>query len=123
MVSARRPPKMMALIGTPLGSFTSGASIGLPAMGAAKRLLGCATFSFDCGVQRFPRQSRHSAGGSPSLPSHHTSPSGVRPTFVKMVSRDMAAMALGLDLEFVPGTTPKYPDSGLIAQSRPSGPG
>src|SRR2546423_1494171 len=120
MVSARRPPKMMALIGTPCGSFTSGASIGLLIIGAVKRLFACAAFSFDSGVQRLPRQSTHSAGGGPSLPSHHTSPSAVRPTLVKMVSWDMQAMAFGLDLEFVPGATPKYPDSGLMACNRPS---
>src|SRR3954470_5802816 len=123
MVSARRPPKIIALMGTPSGLLTSGASIGLLIMGAAKRLFGCATLSFESGVQRFPRQSRQSAGGGPSLPSHQTSLSGVRPTFVKMVSRAMEAIAFGLDLEFVPGTTPKYPDSGLIAYRRPPAPG
>src|SRR5262245_48796524 len=98
---------MIALIGTPLGSCASRASIGLLTIGAAKRLLGCAAFSFDSGVQRLPRQSRHSVGGGPSLPSHQMSPSGSNATFVKIVFRDIAAMAFGFDFEFVPGTTPK----------------
>src|SRR5258708_5837226 len=123
MVSARRPPKMMALMGTPFGSFASFASIGLLFIGAAKRLLACAAFSFESGVHLLPRQSRHSSGTGPSFPSHQTSPSGVRATFVKMVSRAMVLTALGLDFEFVPGTTPKYPASGLMAYRRPSGPG
>src|ERR1051325_601041 len=106
---------MIALIGTPFGSCASGASIGLLTIGAAKRLFGWAAFSFEAGVQRLPRQSSNSAGGESSLPSHHRSPSGVSPTFVKIVLRDIAAIALGLDFELVPGTTPKYPNSGLIA--------
>src|SRR3954463_6306371 len=36
-----------------------------------------------------------------------------------MVSWLIAAMALGLVFSFVPGTTPKYPASGLIARTRP----
>src|SRR5487761_2045374 len=107
MVSARRPPKMMALIGTPCGSFAMGSSEGLLIIGAAKREFGCAAFSLEAGVHLWPRQSRHSLGTGPSLPSHQTSPSGVRATFVKMVSRWMVCTAVGLDLEFVPGTTPK----------------
>src|SRR5882672_1025319 len=107
MVSARRPPKMIALIGTPCGSLAIGSSEGLLIIGAAKRLLACAAFSFESGVHLLPRQSRHSFGTSPSLPSHQTSPSGVSATFVKIVSRAMVCTAVGLDLEFVPGTTPK----------------
>src|SRR5450432_2695616 len=107
MVSARRPPKMIALIGTPFGSLASGSSEGLLIMGAAKRELGCAAFSFESGVHLLPRQSRHSFGTGPSLPSHQTSPSGMSPTFVKMVSRPVVFTAVGFDLELVPGTTPK----------------
>src|ERR1700733_10390316 len=81
-VVARRPPKISALIGTPLGSLASGASAGLFRIGAAKRLLGWAAFSFEAGVQGRPCQSRHCAGGSPSLPSHQTSPSGASATLV-----------------------------------------
>src|SRR5271166_541434 len=114
---------MMALMGTPCGSSARGSSDGLLAMGAAKRELGCAAFSLESGVHLCPRQSRHSLGTGPSLPSHQTSPSGVSATLVNIVSRRMVCTAVGLDLEFVPGTTPKYPASGLIAYSRPSGPG
>jgi len=107
MVSLRRPPKIIALIGTPWGSFASGASSGLLAIGAVKRLLGCAAFSRESGVHLFPFQSRHSRGGEPSLPSHQTSRSGVSATFVKMVSWEIISTAAGLDCELVPGTTPK----------------
>src|ERR1700743_1513806 len=102
MVSARRPPKMMALMGTPSGELASGSSDGLFTMGAAKREFGCAAFSLEPGVHLLPRQSRHSLGTSPSLPSHQTSPSEVSATLVKMVSRWMVLTAMGLDLEFVP---------------------
>ncbi len=57
------------------------------------------------------------------IPSHHTSPSGVTPTLVKMVFLRMVAMALGFVLILVPGATPKYPYSGLMAYSLPSLPG
>src|SRR5258708_10807743 len=107
MVSARRPPKMMALIGTPSGELAFGSSMGLFVIGAAKRELACAAFSFESGVHLLPRQSRHSCGTGPSLPSHQTSPSGVSATLVKIVSRRMVCTAVGLDFEFVPGTTPK----------------
>jgi hypothetical protein len=64
-----------------------------------------------------------SGGGSGVMPSHHTSPSGVRATLVKMVLDLIVAIAVGLDFSDVPGATPKNPASGLIACSRPSGPG
>src|SRR5688500_6749106 len=86
-VSERRPPKMMALMGTPAGSFASGANIGLFAAGVVKRLFGCAAEVLDSGVHRLPCQSRHSVGTGPSLPSHQTSRSGVSATFVYIVSR------------------------------------
>src|SRR5437660_72658 len=114
---------MMALTSTPFGSFHAGSRAGLLVMGAVNRLLGCAalrpTVSAISGVQCWPVQSTHSRGGSSVLPSHHTSPSGSRATLVKIVSCDIARRALGLVLAFVPGTTPKYPFSGLIARSRP----
>src|SRR6218665_2095352 len=121
-VLERRPPKMMAEMGTPMGSLALGLSAGLFPMGAVKRLLGCAAFS---GLPRFqgrPCQSVSSSGTSPSMPSHHTSPSAVMATLVKSVSRDTQAMALGLLLVLVPGATPKSPARGLLAQRRPSGP-
>src|SRR6266496_6317067 len=98
---------MIAEMGTPSGLSTSGARAGLLRIGAVKRLLGCAHFSLETGVHLSPRQSRHSLGGSPSLPSHHTSPSAVSPTLVKRVSFSINFIALGFDRRFVPGTTPK----------------
>ncbi len=57
------------------------------------------------------------------MPSHHTSPSSVSATFVKMTFSRSIAMALALVFSLVPGATPKQPASGLIAYSRPSLPG
>src|SRR5271168_1933253 len=102
IVVARRPPKMIAEIGTPFGSSASGATAGLFLIGAAKRLFGCAAFSFDSGVHGRPCQSSASAGGGPSLPSHQISPSGSSATFVNSVSRDIDRIAFGFDLKFVP---------------------
>src|ERR1700723_238082 len=123
MVVARRPPKMIALIGTPSGDSQFGSIVGHCEAGAVKRELGCAAFapvSFAiCGVHTLPRQSIHSAGGSSVMPSHHTPPSGVIAVLVKMVLRANAAMALGLVLFDVPGATPKNPASGLMARRRP----
>src|SRR4051812_26586997 len=108
-VVARRPPKMIAEMGTPPGSSANLEREGLLLIGAVKRELGCAAFSGDAGVQRSPFQSMSSGGGG-SLPSHHTSPlSGVRATLVKMVSLPIVAMALWFDCSLVPGATPKYP--------------
>ena len=87
-----------------------------------KRLFGCAAGSPLAGVHGRPRQSVHAAGGSDS-PSHQTVPPGISATLVKMASRLSMATAFGFDRSLVPGATPKKPASGLIAQSRPSGPG
>src|SRR5713101_341856 len=123
MVVGRRPPKMIALIGTPLGSSQAGSMVGHCEAGAVKRALGCAALApvslAICGVHFFPCQSRHSAGGSSVIPSHHTPPSGVSATLVKMVLRESVAMALGLVLTEVPGATPKNPVSGFMARRRP----
>src|SRR5579864_3903584 len=119
MVVARRPPKMMALIGTPSGASQAGSMVGHCEAGAVKRELGCAAFapvSFAiAGVQGLPCQSRHSAGGTLVMPSHQTPPSGVSATFVKMELRASVAIALGFVFAEVPGATPKNPASGLIA--------
>src|SRR6202051_3772124 len=100
MVVARRPPKISALIGTPSGASQAGSMVGHCEAGAVKRELGCAALapvSFAiCGVHRLPFQSRHSAGGSGVMPSHHPPPSGVNATFVKIVFRDSVAIAFGL---------------------------
>jgi hypothetical protein len=106
-VLERRPPKMRAEMGTPMGSFALALRTGLLEAGAVKRLLGCAAFSVLPFFQGRPCQSVSSSGTSPSMPSHHTSPSAVMATLVKMVSRATEAIALGLLLELVPGATPK----------------
>src|SRR5512141_3129118 len=123
MVVARRPPKISALKGTPSGASHAGSIVGHFDAGAVKRELGCAALApvslAICGVQRLPFQSRHSAGGSSVMPSHHTPPSGVNATLVKIVLRASVDMALGLVFTEVPGATPKNPASGLMARSRP----
>src|ERR1700730_6901477 len=121
-VVARRPPNRIAEIGTPAGSSHSGAMIGHWSAGVVNRELGCAAGSGESGVQSRPFQSVRCAGGSSVRPSHHTSPSSVRATLVKMLLPHMAATALALVFMPVPGATPKKPASGLIAYSRPSGP-
>ena len=50
---------------------------------------------------------------------HHTPPSSVMATLLKIVSLNMVAMATGLLARLVPGATPKNPFSGLIALSWP----
>src|SRR5579862_4708514 len=123
MVVARLPPKIKAWIGTPLGSSHAGSIVGHCEAGAVNRALGCAAFTPlvlpISGVQQLPCQSWHSAGGSSVIPSHHTPPSGVNATFVKIVLRASVAMALGLVFFDVPGATPKNPASGLIARKWP----
>src|SRR5215813_9220197 len=98
MVSLRRPPKMIALIGTPSPFSKSGSSTGLLRHGAVKREFGCAALSFEAGVQSLPRQSIACSGGGPSLPSHQTSPSSVSATFVKSESCALDFIAFGFDL-------------------------
>src|SRR5437016_7330831 len=111
---------MIALIGTPSGFSQSGSIVGHCEAGAVKRAFGCAAFtpvSFAIsGVHLLPCQSRHSAGGSSVMPSHHTPPSGVSATFVKIELRESVAIAFGLVFAEVPGATPKKPASGLIAR-------
>src|ERR1700737_407970 len=123
MVLARRPPKMMALMGTPVGSSQAASIVGHCEAGAVNRALGCAAlapvFLAISGVHFLPCQSRHSAGGSSVMPSHQTPPSGVSATFVKIEFRASVAMAFGLVFFEVPGVTPKNPVSGLIARKRP----
>ena len=55
-------------------------------------------------------------------PSHHTSPSSRRATFVKIVLPQRVSMAVRLVSGPVPGATPKKPASGLMARNRPSRP-
>src|SRR5579864_5117456 len=123
-VEARRPPNKIAEIGTPAGSSHSGAITGHWSAGVVNRALGWAAGSpeADPGVQSRPFQSIRCAGGSSVRPSHHTSPSSVRATLVKMLLPHMAATALALVFGPVPGATPKNPVSGLMAYRRPSEP-
>jgi hypothetical protein len=82
--------------------------------------LGCAAgLEHLAGVHGFPRQSVHRRGFCFVIPSHHTPPSSVSATLLKMVSLKMVAMAMGLLAMLVPGATPKNPFSGLIALSWP----
>src|SRR6476660_8287547 len=97
---------MIALTGTPCGSSHAGSIVGHCDAGAVKREFGCAAFRPQSGVQFCPVQSTRCAGGSPN-PSHHTSPSSVRATFVKMVLARIDDIAFGLLCHDVPGATPK----------------
>src|ERR671918_2987041 len=92
---ARRPPKRIAEIGTPLGSSHSGAIDGHCDAGAVKRALGWAAGASEAGVQSLSRQSI-AWGGGDDRPSHQTSPSSVRATLVKIELPDSVATALGL---------------------------
>src|ERR1700722_8936585 len=113
MVVERRPPKMKAEMETPSGDSQSASMVGHWLAGAVKRPLGWAAVApvalAISGVQRWPRQSMHSAGGVSVMPSHQTPPSGVSPTLVKIEFFASVAMALGLVFTEVPGATPKNP--------------
>src|SRR5690348_6455528 len=113
----------MALIGTPAGSSQAGSMEGHCDAGDVKRAFGCAAVApvalAISGVQRSPRQSMHSRGGSSVIPSHQTPPSGVSATLVKIVFWETVAMAFGFVFAEVPGATPKKPVSGLIARKQP----
>src|SRR5215475_5048658 len=123
MVVALRPPKIIACSGTPFGSSQAGSIVGHCEAGAVNRALGCAAFAPVCeaisGVHFLPCQSVHSAGGSSVMPSHHTPPSGVSATFVKIVFFESAAIAFGFVFAEVPGATPKNPASGFNARNVP----
>src|SRR4051812_8411338 len=123
MVVARRPPKMIALIGTPFGSSQAGSIVGHWEAGAVKRAFGCAAFAPGClansGVHGLPCQSVSWGGSSDVMPSRQTPPSGVSATLVKIVFFASVAIAFGLVPFEVPGATPKKPASGLMACRRP----
>src|SRR5690242_5870486 len=114
---ARRPPKMIAEIGTPVGESNSGEMQGHCLAGAVNRLLACAAGLTPS--QGWPFQSMRPAGGSLVSPSHHGVLSGASATLVKIEFERRLASALGLVFSFVPGATPKNPASGLMAQRRP----
>src|SRR5258708_5829205 len=106
-VVARRPPKMIAEIGTPFGSSACGDQAGLLRIGVVKRLFGCAALSFESLLHGRPCQSSIPSVGGTSIPSHHTSPSAVIATLVKIESCSTIFIALKFDFALVPGATPK----------------
>src|SRR6516162_8608544 len=103
---------MKAETGTPCGSSAAESITGHWLIGAVKRAFGCAATRPLLGVQSWPVQSIRCAGGVFVISSHHTSPSSVIATLVKMVLARIDAIAFGLDASLVPGATPKKPDSG-----------
>ncbi len=116
-VVERRPPNTKASIATPSGFSQSGSIAGHCVAATVKRAFGCAALRPalpSAGVQSLPCQSSRCAGGS-LMPSHHTSPSSVSATLVKMTFSRSVAIALGLVFSLVPGATPKKPASGLMA--------
>ena len=110
-------------MGTPFGFSQSESIQGDCDAGTVKRELGCAAGLPDVESHFCPRQSVKFFGGSLVIPSHHTSPSSVTATLVKIVFLEIVFMALGLLFILVPGATPKYPASGLMAYNFPSLPG
>src|SRR5512146_669245 len=101
MVLLRRPPKRIAEIGTPRGSFAYRESFLLLLSGTVKRLFGCAAGSFEPTFHGRPRQSMRSVDGL-SMPSHQMSMSGVSATLVKIVSCFTMSIAFGFVWSFVP---------------------
>src|SRR5436309_8148702 len=99
MSACRRPPKRIALMGTPSGLCHAGEMEGHWVAGTVNRLFGCAAGSPLAGVQGRPRQSRAFAGGGSSCPSHQTVPSGRSATLVKMVFRWIVLIAAGFVFE------------------------
>src|SRR5690349_23559293 len=114
---------MNASTGTPPGSSHLGSIDGHRAADTVKRAFGCAAGRPQPGADSFPVQSVSFGGGSLVMPSHHTSPSGVSATLVKIVSALIVSMQLGFVSQPVPGATPKKPASGLMARSEPSAEG
>src|SRR5271165_4269775 len=97
MVVARRPPKTMALMGTPSGFSQAGSRHGHWAAGAVKRAFGWAEGRPQSGVQLWPCQSVRWPGATLVIPSHQTSPSSVKATLVKIVFARIESMAFGLE--------------------------
>src|SRR5918992_3163304 len=111
-VVERRPPKTNAEIGTPAGCAQAGSIDGHCDAGTVKRAFACAArrpFFPSAGVHGFPCQSVSCAGGSSVMPSHHTSPSGVMATLVKITFARNVFIAFGLVCSEVPGATPNKP--------------
>src|SRR4029077_14900053 len=119
-VVLRRPPNRIAENGTPRGASHSGASVGHCEIGVQYREFGWAALTSESGVQSLPFQSIRCCG-STSRPSQPTSLSYATPTLVNTVfPASTVFIAFGFDDQLVPGATPKKPNSGLTAYSRPS---
>src|SRR5438552_14026063 len=115
IVLGRRPPKRIAESGTPSGFCQSGSRTGHCEAGAVNREFGCAALRPQSDVHFLPSQSTAVAGAGMPESSHHTSPSGVSATLVKMLFAANVSTAFGFDFLDVPGATPKKPVSGFIA--------
>src|ERR1041384_4596085 len=119
MVLARRPPKMMAPMGTPSGSSQDGSMVGHCDAGAVNLAFGCAALRpvslAISGVHTLPCHAIHSFGGSSVMPSHQTPPSGVSATLVKIVFLASVAIALGFVFAEVPGATPQNTASCVVS--------
>src|SRR5689334_1424758 len=94
-VEERRPPKIKAEIGTPLGSSQFGSSDGHCSAETVKREFGCAAARPQPGVHSLPCQSMRRGGGSLVISSHQTSPSGVNATLVKITFLPSMRIAFG----------------------------
>mmetsp|Transcript_25301 Transcript_25301/g.63430 ORF Transcript_25301/g.63430 Transcript_25301/m.63430 type:complete len:210 (+) Transcript_25301:676-1305(+) len=118
-VEERRPPNMMASMGTPSGLSHCGSITGHWRAGTVNLELGWAA-STASPLNHSRRSHDVSRSGGGDMPSHHTSLSSVMATLVKSVLRLMVCMQLGLVFMDVPGATPKKPFSGLMARRVPS---
>jgi len=121
ITEGRRPPKSMALIGTPRRVF--------PLRGDHRALAGRR------GEPRVGMRGLAPAVRRPGPPQpvdercrllvghllHQTSPFGAMAQLVKIECRPSVSIALAFDFMLVPGATPKNPASGLMACRRPSG--
>ncbi len=91
---ARRPPKIMAEMGTPIGSSNFGLMLGHCDAATVKREFGCAALPVLS--QGLPCQSIMPAGGFLSFPSHQGTPFPSTATLVKIVLWVMVFIAFGL---------------------------
>src|SRR5436305_15321747 len=98
---------MNAEIGTPAGLSHSGSREGHCVAATVKRAFGCAAFRPQSGVHDLRCQSVKCLGGSFVRPSHHTSPSSVSATLVKITFARNVSIAFGFDSYDFPAATPK----------------
>jgi len=97
--------------GNPVWIFPRWVNCGHWDAGAVNRALGCAALApvsaAIWGVHLVPCQLIHSDGGSSVMPSHHTPPSGVSATLVKIVFFRHGSHSVGIGLYRGTGATPK----------------